>query len=79
MTCFVYILQSEKDGSYYVGSTNDLDDRIQRHNQGRSKYTRVKRPWKVVYHEEFSDRSSAAKRESEIKRHKRITFIEKLV
>jgi putative endonuclease len=64
MVYFVYILQSLKDGSYYVGSTQDLDERINRHNGGRSKYTKAKRPWKMVYHEEFPDRSSALKREN---------------
>ena len=79
MPYFVYILQSLKDGSYYVGSTNSLHDRVERHNQGRSKYTKTKSPWELVYHEEFADRSSAAKREYEVKRHKRVAFIEKLV
>jgi putative endonuclease len=74
----VYILQSLKDKTYYVGSTQDLSERLQRHNQGRSKYTKAKRPWKIVYHEEFPDRSSALKRENQIKRQKRKNFIEKL-
>ena len=78
MVYFVYILQSLKDHSYYVGSTQNLDERINRHNGGRSKYTKAKRPWKVVYHEEFPDRSSALKREKQIKRQKRKGYIEKL-
>jgi putative endonuclease len=78
MPFFVYIIQSEKDGSYYIGSTNNLDDRIQRHNQGRSSYTKSKRPWKLIYTEEHPDRSSAAKRETEIKRRKSRNFIEGL-
>ena len=49
MPYFVYILQSEKDGIYYVGSTQDLDARIERHNQGRSNYTKAKCPWELVY------------------------------
>ena len=79
MAYYVYIIESLKDGSYYIGSTNNLDDRIERHNQGRSKYTKTKRPWKLVYSEKFSDRSSAVKRENQIKRQKRKGFIEKLV
>ena len=79
MAYFVYILQSLKDGSYYIGSTNNLEDRYERHNQGRSQYTKAKRPWKLVYHEEFTDRSSALKRENQIKRQKRKGFIEKLI
>ena len=79
MAYFVYILQSAKDGTYYVGSTQDLSERIERHNQGRSKYTKAKRPWELMYFEEYPDRSSAVKRENQIKRQKRKGFIEKLV
>ena len=79
MVYFVYILQSLKDHSYYVGSTQDLAERINRHNQGRSKYTKAKRPWKLVYHEKFPDRSSALKREKQIKRQKRKEYTEKLL
>ena len=76
---YVYILQSQIDGTYYIGSTQDIDARLERHNQGRSNYTKSKRPWKLVYYEEHSDRSSAVKREKQIKRQKRISFIEALI
>ncbi|MBW1782706.1 MAG: GIY-YIG nuclease family protein [Deltaproteobacteria bacterium] len=79
MPFYVYILQSEQDGSYYMGSTQDLNARIQRHNQGRSKYTKAKRPWRLVYFEEHPDRSSAVRRENQIKRRKDKHFIESLV
>ena len=79
MPYFVYIIQSEKDESYYIGSTQDLDKRLVRHNQGRSKYTKSKIPWKLVYHEDYPDRSSAMKREQEIKRRKSRAYIEELV
>ena len=42
-------------------------------------YTKSKRPWKLVYSEEHPDRSSAVKRENEIKGHKRRAFIEGLI
>ncbi|MCD4716062.1 MAG: GIY-YIG nuclease family protein [Desulfobacterales bacterium] len=79
MPYFVYILQSLKDGSYYVGSTQDLDSRLERHNQGRSQYTKPKRPWRLAYFEEHPDRSSAVKRENQIKRRKDKGFIEALI
>jgi putative endonuclease len=79
MSFYVYILQSELDGSYYIGSTQDLQSRLERHNQGRVKYTRPRRLWRLVYSEEHPDRSSAVKRENEIKAKKRKTFIESLV
>ena len=75
----VYILKSRKDGSYYVGSTKDLEDRVERHNQGRSQYTKSKRPWNLVYSEEHPDRSSAVERENRIKGRKDKQFIETLI
>jgi len=53
MTYFVYIIQSEIDGNYYIGSTHHLEDRLKKHNQGRSKYTKNKRHWKFIYFEEY--------------------------
>ncbi len=79
MAYFVYILESQKDGRYYVGSTNNLEDRLKRHNEGRVNYTKTNRPWELVYSEEHPDRSSAVKRENEIKGHKRRAFIEELI
>jgi len=79
MAHYVYILESLTDGSYYIGSTQNLIDRIDRHNQGRSKYTKSKRPWELVYHEKYPDRSIAMKREKEIKGKKRKVFIDQLV
>jgi len=79
MPHYVYILQSEVDGTFYVGSTQNIEDRIVRHNQGRSKYTRSKQPWRLVYSEEHPDRVSAVRRENEIKSKKKKSYIESLV
>jgi putative endonuclease len=79
MGYFVYILQSELDGSFYIGYTSDLKGRLQRHNQGRSSYTKAKAPWKLIYQEEFSSRSEAVKRECAIKGKKNRAYIEQLV
>ena len=76
MKYFVYIIESLKDGSYYVGSTQNLAERMERHNQGRSKYTKTKRPWSLIYHKEYPDRSSAIQREKEIKVKKNKEYIE---
>jgi predicted GIY-YIG superfamily endonuclease len=40
MVYFLYILMTEKYGTYYVGHTWDLTDRLERHNQGRVKYSK---------------------------------------
>ena len=79
MAYFVYILKSLQDGSYYVGSTSNLEDRLIRHNEGRVKYTKAKGPFKLMYFEKHPNRSQAMKREYAIKRRKRIEFIEDLI
>ena len=56
---FVYILQSMKDLSFYVGQCDDLDCRISKHNEGMSKYTSSKTPLRLMYFEVFADRSAA--------------------
>ena len=79
MGYYVYILESEQDGSYYVGYASDLEGRLSRHNGGRSPYTRGKLPWKLVYHEMHPSRGEAMHREQEIKRKKSHAYIERLV
>ena len=79
MPFYLYILESLKDGSYYIGCTQDLDSRIERHNEGRTKYTKGRRPWELAYSEEYPDRSSDMKREKQIKDRKSRQYIEALV
>jgi putative endonuclease len=64
----VYILWSEELGKYYVGSTNDFDDRLFRHNQGYEKFTSKGIPWKFVWKEYYSTRSEAYYKEIRIKK-----------
>ena len=64
---YVYILQCA-DGTLYTGITNDLDRRLKAHNAGTaSKYTRVRRPVVMVYHEEIDTKGNALHRELQIK------------
>ena len=79
MSYHLYIIKSQKDGSYYIGSTKDMAERLERHNQGRSQYKKSKRPWILVYSEKHSDRSTAVKRENEIKKRKSKNYIESLI
>jgi putative endonuclease len=67
---YVYILQSMKDFSFYVGQCEDLDKRMSKHFDGMSKYTSSKRPWRLVYFEMYESRSQALKREKAIKKMK---------
>lgn len=67
MGFFCYILECA-DGTYYTGWTTDPPRRERQHNAGRgAKYTRTRRPVKLVYAEEFPSRAEAMKRERAIK------------
>ena len=60
---YVYALRSEKTGRRYVGSCEDVDDRVRRHNAGESKATKHGIPWILLHVEEFETRSAALRRE----------------
>ncbi len=66
--CHVYILGCS-DGSYYVGWTKSLGNRVSAHNEGRgSTYTYNRRPVRLIYFEEFYSEAEAIKRERQLKR-----------
>ena len=59
------------DNTYYCGITTNLQRRLNQHNgviSGGAKYTRSRRPCKLIYQEEYSNRSLASKREYEFKK-----------
>lgn len=68
MMYFLYILQCS-DNTFYTGITTNLDRRIKEHNQSKlgAKYTKVRRPVKLVYSKDFLNRSTASIEESRIK------------
>jgi putative endonuclease len=64
-----YILQNPTE-RFYIGYTDNLGNRITSHNRTdkiSGKFTRKNGPWTLVWSEEHSDRSSAMRREREIK------------
>jgi putative endonuclease len=74
---FVYMLKCSDD-TFYTGIATELERRINEHNSSDkgAKYTRTRRPVSLVYSEKYPDRSSASKREYEIK--KKMSRAEKL-
>jgi putative endonuclease len=70
---YVYILECS-DKTLYAGWTHDIDNRIREHNNGKNgaKYTRSRRPVKLVYIESCSSLSDALIRESRIKKLSRV-------
>jgi putative endonuclease len=68
MEWFVYVVRCS-DRSLYTGVTTDTGKRVVEHNRGRgARYTRARRPVKLVYLEKAAGRAAAQRRESEIKR-----------
>jgi putative endonuclease len=63
MPYFVYILYSLKDEKLYVGCTEDLEQRLKRHNSGFVTATRDRRPLELIYSEKFNDKTEAFNRE----------------
>ncbi len=78
--CFVvYIIYSPSLDQYYIGHTENLQDRIFRHKNSGSKSTKKANDWVLKFTEEFAVKSEAIKRELEIKSKKSRKYIEGLV
>ncbi|MCX5680407.1 MAG: GIY-YIG nuclease family protein [Candidatus Omnitrophica bacterium] len=69
---FVYIIEC-RDGTYYTGYTPDLENRLRAHNSGKgAKYTRSRRPVRLVWCREYKNFKKAVSEEARIKRLKRV-------
>ena len=76
---FVYVLQSEKDDKYYIGSCSDIIKRLDYHNAGKQRSTKHRIPFKLIYTEQWPDKTSAIKREKQIKSYKGGVAFKKLI
>ena len=79
MKYYVYILQSTTIGSYYVGHTDNLTERVRKHNSGQVKFTKPEKHCELRYFETFAKRGEAVIREREIKGRKKRAYIESLI
>ena len=65
---YTYMLKC-KDGTYYIGYTNDLEKRVKAHNEGKgAKYTKGRGPVELIYYEEYEEKNIAMRREWEMKK-----------
>jgi putative endonuclease len=76
---YTYIIFSAAINKYYVGSCQDVQQRLQDHLNSRSKYTKAAKDWKLKYFETFQTRSEATQRELQIKKMKSRKYIENLI
>ena len=63
MEYVAYIIRSERSGTYYYGHAENMAARLERHNSGKVRSTKSKRPWKMHYYETFETKSEAYRRE----------------
>lgn len=73
---YVYIIKSISKNRFYIGCTSDIEKRLLEHNLGKTKSTKLYRPWKIIYYEKFNDKKQAFKREWHLKHPK--GYLEKI-
>jgi len=76
---FLYILKSQKNGKFYIGSTNDLNRRLNEHNTGKTKSLIYLRPLEIVFFKEFENGRDARQMERKLKKFKNKNIIEKII
>ena len=64
---YTYVLQSERDGKFYAGFTQDLKLRFEQHNKGLVESTKDRSPLQLIYYEACIDKDNATKREKYFK------------
>jgi putative endonuclease len=67
MFCYVYVLYSVSNQSFYVGFTYDLKARLVKHNKGLNFSTKSYRPWELIYYEAHRNEGDAKRREKYLK------------
>ncbi|WP_346861734.1 GIY-YIG nuclease family protein [uncultured Draconibacterium sp.] len=60
---FVYLIQSENDGVWYVGLSANPVERLKQHNKGKSKFTKGHIPWRLLYQDKVGSLSDTRKKE----------------
>ncbi|MBK9272713.1 MAG: GIY-YIG nuclease family protein [Saprospiraceae bacterium] len=78
MKHYVYIIESEVDGTYYKGYSQHPINRLEQHNGGKTRYTMLKIPWKLIYIQSYPTKKEALIRERALKKYSRAQ-IEELI
>ncbi|OGG05625.1 hypothetical protein A2872_00720 [Candidatus Gottesmanbacteria bacterium RIFCSPHIGHO2_01_FULL_42_12] len=75
----VYILKSQVNGRYYIGSTFNLETRLQEHNSGKSKYTSLTIPFELVFSQNYNSIQLARNIEYRLKKLKSKKVIDRII
>lgn len=76
---YVYILQSQRNGQYYIGVSKDPQRRLKGHNRGNTRSTKHKKPLTLVFSQKYSDQHYARRIEYKLKHLKRRDYLEKII
>jgi putative endonuclease len=72
---YTYVLQSSTTSKTYIGQTNNLEDRLTRHNASRNDYTRNRGPRELIFYREFNKRAEAIELEKKLKSFKNKNYL----
>ena len=75
MEYYTYVLLSLTNGYLYIGSTDNIENRLKRHNSGKVKSTKAYRPWKLLEYYKFKSRAEAVRHERFLKTHQQKDLI----
>ncbi|HJY64693.1 MAG TPA: GIY-YIG nuclease family protein [Ignavibacteria bacterium] len=76
---YTYVLYSYAFKRLYIGHTDNLENRIKRHNNGYVSSTKPFKPYKIIYFEEFDSREKAIQRERELKSLEGRNFVKQFI
>jgi len=76
---YVYVLLSEKDNNFYIGFSENIEQRLDEHNAGKNISTRNRRPFKLIYSESHTSKSDALRREKYFKSSKGKTTLKQIL
>jgi putative endonuclease len=76
---YVYVLLSNKDHNFYIGFTENVEQRLDEHNAGKNVSTKLRRPFKLIYCEGHTSKSDALRRESYFKTSKGKTTLKQIL
>ncbi len=76
---FCYIIYSQILDKFYIGSTSNVEGRLQRHNSSNTGFTSSGKPWELKYFEAFKTKTEALKREAQLKKWKNKNVLDELI
>ncbi len=64
---YVYVIESIEKDNLYIGFTNDLKNRLEKHNRGLNFSTKLNKPWRLIHYEAYLNENDARRRERYLK------------